>query len=289
MIDPHSLPVDQKISQLIDFALTEDLGDGDHSSLSTIDAAKTGVGRVRFKQDGIISGIDIAEIVVRKVDDKISIKTFAKSGDAVKNGDVVMELSGNVRNLLRAERILLNFMQRMSGIATMTRKFVDAVAGTKTIIIDTRKTTPNFRWFEKRAVVDGGGQNHRFGLYDMIMIKDNHVDEAGGITKALNKVNEYQKSKGKKLKVEIETRNLGEVKEAVETKLADRIMLDNFSPENIQEAVNYIAGRAETEASGGITLDNVKAYALSGVDFISVGALTHSYKSLDISMKISDS
>jgi nicotinate-nucleotide pyrophosphorylase (carboxylating) len=289
MIDPHSLPVDQKISQLIDFALTEDLGDGDHSSLSTIDATKTGVGRVRFKQDGIISGIDIAEIVVRKVDDKISIKTFAKRGDAVKNGDVVMELSGNVRNLLRAERILLNFMQRMSGIATMTRKFVDAVAGTKTIIIDTRKTTPNFRWFEKRAVVDGGGQNHRFGLYDMIMIKDNHVDEAGGITKALNKVDEYQKSKGKKLKVEIETRNLDEVKEAVDTKLADRIMLDNFSPEKIQEAVNYIAGRAETEASGGITLDNVKAYALSGVDFISVGALTHSYKSLDISMKISDS
>jgi nicotinate-nucleotide pyrophosphorylase (carboxylating) len=288
MFNPHSLPVDKKISQLIDWALAEDEGNGDHSSLSTIDADKEGIARVKVKEEGIISGIDIGEMVIRKVNPSIRINSLTKNGAHVKVGEVVMELSGNVRSLLRAERILLNFMQRMSGIATLTRQFVDAVKGTKTVILDTRKTTPNFRVFEKKAVLDGGGKNHRFGLYDMIMIKDNHVDESGGITKALNKVAVYQKAKDLNLRVEIETRNLDEVRKALNTKLAHRIMLDNFTPEKTKEAIALIAGQAETESSGGITLENVRAYALSGVDFISVGALTHSYKSMDISMKISD-
>ena len=288
MFNPHSLPVDEKILALVRSALAEDQGDGDHSSLATIDKNKTGVGRVRVKEAGILSGVDIAHIVANEVDASFSIVAFLKNGTAVKPGDVVMEISGNVRNLLRAERIILNFLQRMSGIASMTRRFVDAVEGTDVVILDTRKTTPNFRYFEKKAVVDGGGQNHRFGLYDMIMVKDNHVDESGGITRALEKVSAYQKDRQSQLKVEIETRNINEVKEVLRSGLADRIMLDNFTPELLKEAVELIGEKMETEASGGINLDNVRSYALTGVDYISVGALTHSYKSLDISMKISD-
>ena len=288
MFNPHALPVNEMIDQLIYSALEEDQGNGDHTSLSTIDPDKQGIGRVKIKENGILSGTDIADLVVRQVDPSLIIKIFLSNGAVVKPGDLAMQISGNARSLLRAERIVLNFMQRMSGIATMTRTFVDAIEGTKASILDTRKTTPNFRYFEKRAVVDGGGKNHRFGLYDMIMIKDNHIDESGGITKALHRAAEYQQKMKLNLKVEIETRNLTEVKEVLECKLADRIMLDNFTPELLKEAIELIDGRMETEASGGITLATVRSYAVSGVDYISVGALTHSYKSLDISMKISD-
>ena len=288
MFNPHALPVNEMIDQLIYSALEEDQGNGDHTSLSTIDPDKQGIGRVKIKENGILSGTDIADLVVRQVDPSLIIKIFLSNSAVVKQGDLAIQISGNVRSLLRAERIVLNFMQRMSGIATMTRTFVDAIEGTKASILDTRKTTPNFRYFEKRAVVDGGGKNHRFGLYDMIMIKDNHIDESGGITKALHRAAEYQQKMKLNLKVEIETRNLTEVKEVLECKLADRIMLDNFTPEMLKEAIELIDGRIETEASGGITLGTVRSYAVSGVDYISVGALTHSYKSLDISMKISD-
>ena len=216
-----------------------------------------------------------------KIDKKIT------DGSEVKIGDVALLIHGNVRSLLKAERLLLNCMQRMSGIATLTNKFVKETEGTKSKILDTRKTTPNFRQFEKYAVKIGGGMNHRFGLYDMILIKDNHVDAAGGITNALKRVSEYLKQTGKNLPVEIETRNIEEVKQVMEAGIANRIMLDNFSPELLMKAVQLINGKYETEASGGITMSNVRSYALSGVDFISVGALTHSYKSMDISMKIS--
>ncbi len=288
MFNPNSLPVIQQIEKLIVDALAEDQGTGDHSSLSTIESDKIGLGRVKIKEDGILSGIDIAILVARHVDSTLDINSFHKNGSPVKSGDIVMELTGNVRSLLRAERILLNFMQRMSGIATLTRQFVNEVSDTKTSILDTRKTTPNFRYFEKRAVLDGGGKNHRFGLFDMIMIKDNHIDASGGITNALERVASYLDKTGLNLKVEIETRNLAEVREVLKSKIATRIMLDNFTPELLAEAIEIIGRRIETEASGGITLKNVRSYALTGVDFISVGALTHSYKSLDISMKISD-
>lgn len=288
MFNPHHLPVNQMIEQLIAAALVEDEGTGDHSSISTIESDQIGTGRVKIKEEGILSGIDIATLVAKMVDPSLSIETFITNGAPVIKGDLIMEIKGNVRSLLRAERIVLNFMQRMSGIATMTGKFVNAVSGTNASILDTRKTTPNFRYFEKRAVIDGGGMNHRFGLYDMIMIKDNHVDASGGIKKALERVNAYQQRMQLKLKVEIETRNLDEVREVLDCKLADRIMLDNFTPEQLAEAIQMIGKSVETEASGGITLNNVRSYALTGVDYISVGALTHSYRSLDISMKISD-
>lgn len=288
MFNPHALPVNQMIEQLISAALAEDQGSGDHSSLATIETDKQGIGRVKIKEEGILSGVDIALLVAKQVDPSLEIRTLSVNGSPVKTGDVVMEIKGNVRSLLRAERIVLNFMQRMSGIASLTKLFVNEVSGTRASILDTRKTTPNFRYLEKRAVTDGGGKNHRFGLYDMIMIKDNHIDASGGITKALERVAAYQQKTGLQLKVEVETRNLNEVKEVLKCNLANRIMLDNFTPDLLAEAIELIAERLETEASGGINLKNVRSYALTGVDFISVGALTHSYKSLDISMKISD-
>ena len=276
------------VDEFIRLALLEDTGDGDHTSLATVGDHDTGTGNVKVKEDGIICGMELAKHVLHAVDRGISIETRSSDGRQVKKGDIVLIASGTVRSLLRAERLLLNCMQRMSGIATLTNHYAKAVADTGAKILDTRKTTPNFRQFEKQAVLAGGGFNHRFGLYDMILIKDNHVDAAGGIRQALERTKKYLQAIGKKLRVEIETRNMEEVREVLETGIADRIMLDNFSIEALSEAVRLIDHRLETEASGGITLDNVRQVAEAGVDFISVGALTHSYRSLDISMKISN-
>lgn len=274
------------ISDFISQALKEDIGDGDHTSLSTIEPSALGKADVKVKEEGIIAGLVVADQVLNAVDPRCIVKTLCAEGSLVRKGDVVMKVEGPVQSLLQAERLLLNCMQRMSGIATMTRRFVDVVAGTGAKILDTRKTTPNFRLFEKWAVSLGGGTNHRFGLYDMILIKDNHVDASGGIVPAIEKANTYLRTKGKELRIEIETRNIAEVEEVLRHGGVHRIMLDNFSPQAMHEAVLKINKSYETEASGGITLENVRAYAETGVDFISVGALTHSYKSLDISMKI---
>jgi nicotinate-nucleotide pyrophosphorylase (carboxylating) len=272
--------------ELLRFALAEDTGDGDHTSLSTIEPDKSGSAIVKAKEGGIIAGTEIAGQVLKMVDPSISFRINYADGLSVKSGDVILVAEGNLRNLLRAERLLLNCMQRMSGIATLTNKFIKETKGTQAKILDTRKTTPNFRYFEKLAVIAGGGTNHRYGLFDMILIKDNHVDAAGSITAALKKAKEYLEKSSRNLKIEIETRNLREVEEALQAGLANRIMLDNFIPEKLEEAVKIINNKAETEASGGITLSNVREYALTGVNFISVGALTHSYKSMDISMKL---
>ena len=274
------------VSDFIRQALLEDTGDGDHTSLSTIGQSEQGKAKVMIKENGVVAGLVVADQVLNIVDSSMVVKTLFAEGASVKPGDVVMNVQGSVRSMLKAERLLLNCMQRMSGIASLTRRYVDAVAGTGAVILDTRKTTPNFRLFEKWAVTLGGGMNHRFGLYDMILIKDNHVDASGGIREALRKANAYLKEQGKDLKIEIETRNLEEVKQVIAAGGAHRIMLDNFKPEMIREAVELINQKYETEASGGITLDNILEYARTGVNFISVGALTHSYKSLDISMKI---
>ncbi|MBP6335756.1 MAG: carboxylating nicotinate-nucleotide diphosphorylase [Bacteroidia bacterium] len=274
------------MAELLKFALLEDLGDGDHTSLSTIQSKSVSKAIVKVKETGIIAGILVAEHVLQLVDQEIIAKAMARDGDVVTTGQIAMELEGNTRALLRAERILLNCMQRMSGIASLTRKYVDAISGTNSKILDTRKTTPNFRLFEKWAVLSGGGTNHRFGLYDMILIKDNHVDAAGGIVQAIRKANKYIEETGKNLQIEIETRNLEEVRQVISEGNVQRIMLDNFGPALLKEAIELIKGNYVTEASGGIVLENVRDYALTGVNFISVGALTHSYKSLDISMKL---
>lgn len=274
------------VIDFLKYALKEDQGDGDHTSLSTIDADSSGKAVVKVKEHGIIAGLVVADMVLNLVDDSFIVKTKCKDGDSVEPGQIVMEIEGNTRSVLRAERLLLNCMQRMSGIASLTRKFVDAVSGTTTKILDTRKTTPNFRVFEKWAVQSGGGSNHRFGLYDMILIKDNHVDASGGIAKAIRKANQYLKTTGRTLPIEIETRNLEEVRQVLAEGGIQRIMLDNFSPGLLTEAVEIISDKYITEASGGIVLENVRKYAETGVNYISVGALTHSYRSLDISMKL---
>ena len=274
------------VSDFIRQAILEDVGDGDHTSLSTIGPDELGKARVMIKENGVVAGLVVADQVLNIVDSAMRVKTLVAEGAIVQNKDIVMEIEGPIRSMLKAERLLLNCMQRMCGIATLTRKYVDAVDGTKAKILDTRKTTPNFRLFEKWAVSLGGGTNHRFGLYDMILIKDNHVDASGGIKAALQKANDYLKKSGKDLKIEIETRNLDEVKDVISAGGADRIMLDNFSPEVMKQAIQLINGKYETEASGRITLENIRDYAATGVNYISVGALTHSYKSLDISMKI---
>ena len=279
---PYGLSPDE----FIKMALAEDIGDGDQTSLSTIDEGKKAIAKIKAKENGIIAGLPVAVNILQCVDKALKVKIYSTDGAIVSNGDIVMEIEGNVRSLLQAERLLLNCMQRMSGIATLTRKFVDAINGTGAEILDTRKTTPNFRHFEKLAVRAGGGINHRFGLYDMILIKDNHVDASGGITNALLKAQDYLLKTGKKLFIEIETRNIAEVEEVMKSNIAKRIMLDNFETEELLKAVKIINKKFETEASGGITLSNVYSYAATGVDYISVGALTHSYKSLDISMKI---
>ncbi|HNS11737.1 MAG TPA: carboxylating nicotinate-nucleotide diphosphorylase [Bacteroidia bacterium] len=274
------------IPEFLKHALDEDQGDGDHTSLSTIEKGARGKALVKVKEDGIIAGLVLADQILNLVDPESRVKVMVSEGAKVTKGDIVMEIESSTRSLLRAERLLLNCMQRMSGIASLTRKYVDAIEGTGTQILDTRKTTPNFRIFEKWAVQIGGGTNHRFGLYDMILIKDNHVDAAGGIIKAIQKANQYLKDTKRELPIEIETRNLEEVREVLKTGGVQRVMLDNFNTELLKEAVELIANKIITEASGGIVLENVRSYALTGVNYISVGALTHSYKSLDISMKL---
>ena len=273
------------ISEFISLSLREDVGDGDHTSLACIDENLTGKASVKIKEDGIVAGIALALQILEQVDKNIVARAFMEDGAAVKKGDLVIGIEGNVQSILKAERLLLNCMQRMSGIATLTRKMVEKISGTNAKLLDTRKTTPNFRFFEKQAVKIGGGQNHRFGLFDMIMIKDNHIDASGGITKAIGKANEYLIRKNKNLKIEIETRNIEEVKEVLRCGNVHRIMLDNFTDDLLKEAVLLINNKYETEASGGITLTTIRQYAETGVDFISVGALTHSVKSLDLSLK----
>ncbi|NTW25790.1 MAG: carboxylating nicotinate-nucleotide diphosphorylase [Lentimicrobium sp.] len=273
------------IDEIIEKALAEDIGDGDHTSLSAIAASASGKARLLVKEAGILSGMTIAQKVFNAVDPKIVFHSLLKDGDNIQPGDIAFTVEGPSISILMAERLVLNFMQRMSGIATNTARYVKALEGLKTRVLDTRKTTPLLRELEKQAVIDGGGHNHRFGLYDMILIKDNHVDFAGGISRAIIRANEYLKQTGRNLKIEIEVRNFDELKQVIETGNVNRIMLDNFTPVDLAKAVTIIDGRFETEASGGITLDTIRSFAESGVDFISVGALTHHIKSLDLSLK----
>ncbi len=273
------------IDEIIERALEEDLGDGDFTSLATIPENACGKAQLLIKEDGILAGVEIAKKIFQKVDKNIKFRILLKDGTKVKKGDIVFTVEGKSISILSAERLALNFMQRLSGIATATNKIVSQLKGLKTKVLDTRKTTPNLRLLEKEAVRIGGGENHRMGLYDMIMIKDNHVDFAGGIKQAINATKNYLKKNNKKLKIEIEVRNFDELNQVIECGEVDRIMLDNFSPEDLKKAINIINGRYETEASGGIGINNIRKYAESEVDFISVGALTHHIKSLDMSLK----
>ncbi|HJN05957.1 MAG TPA: carboxylating nicotinate-nucleotide diphosphorylase [Bacteroidales bacterium] len=273
------------ITDLIILALEEDIGDGDHTSLATISQNAKGKVELIAKDEGIIAGVKVAAMVFKEVDDKLNIEVRIKDGTSVIPGDIVMIIEGSSRSLLSAERTALNFIQRMSGIATFTNRVNSQIGDLDTKLLDTRKTTPYNRTVEKLAVRIGGGTNHRFGLFDMIMIKDNHVDFAGGISNAINLTVRYLKDKGKNLKIEIEVRDYNELNEVLENGAVNRIMLDNFSPEELRQAVTLINGRFETEASGGITIDNIRQYAETGVDFISVGALTHQISSLDLSLK----
>lgn len=275
---------DQLIDDLLTLAFAEDVGDGDATTLSTIPAEARGRQRLIIKEEGIIAGVDVARMVFKKFDPDLKMTVFIHDGTHVKPGDVAFEVEGSVRSLLQTERTMLNIMQRMSGIATTTAKYQSRLEGLKTKVLDTRKTTPGMRMLEKEAVKIGGGCNHRIGLFDMILIKDNHVDFAGGITQAVNAAKEYCKNCGKDLKIEVEVRNTPEIEEALAAGV-DRIMLDNFTPERTREAVRLINGRTEIESSGGITLDTLRQYGECGVDFISVGALTHSVKGLDMSFK----
>jgi nicotinate-nucleotide pyrophosphorylase (carboxylating) len=273
------------IDEIIEKALAEDIGDGDHTSRATIPSEKRGKARLIIKEEGILAGIDIARKVFEKVDPEIKFIKYLDDGTRVKKGDVAFEVEGYSRSLLSAERLALNFMQRMSGIATATFQMTSKLTGLKTKILDTRKTTPNLRVLEKYAVRAGGGENHRFGLFDMILIKDNHVDFAGGIRQAIEATHQYLKKHNKDLSIEIEVRNFDELSQVLEAGGIQRIMLDNFSPADLKKAVERIGGKYETEASGGITIETVRAYAEAGVDYISAGALTHHIKSLDMSLK----
>ncbi|MEG1910277.1 MAG: carboxylating nicotinate-nucleotide diphosphorylase [Bacteroidales bacterium] len=273
------------IDAYIALAVAEDLGDGDHTSLACIPDTALAKAAVFAKENGIIAGIEIARKIFTIIDKNVQFQSFYTDGQKIKIGDKIIELSGKSRSLLLGERLMLNYMQRMSGIATQTRKMVNLIKGTQAVLLDTRKTTPNNRIFEKMAVAIGGGQNHRFGLYDMMMIKDNHIDFAGGLTLAIDAANAYLKSTHKNLAIEIEVRNFEELKQVLRRGDVQRIMLDNFSPEEVQKAVTLIKGRCQTEASGGITAKNLKQYAQTGVDYISMGALTHHIKSLDLSMR----
>tara|TARA_B100001109_G_scaffold253513_1_gene251382 strand:- start:2186 stop:3022 length:837 start_codon:yes stop_codon:yes gene_type:complete len=269
----------------ISAALKEDIGNGDHSANSCIPENAIGKARLLIKSNGILAGLEVAKEVFYQVDPTCKLSCHMKDGDTIKVGDIAFEVSGSSRSILKAERLALNFMQRMSGIATHTAYLKKLLIGTNTQILDTRKTTPNFRLFEKQAVLLGGGQNHRMGLYDMIMIKDNHIDYAGGILKAIEKAKSYIKEQGLNIKIEIEARDLDEVHEILNSPKVDRIMLDNFSYDDLKTAVRLIGDRSETEASGGITEETIRQYAECGVDYISVGALTHQIKSLDMSLK----
>ncbi len=273
------------VDELIELAIKEDIGDGDHTSICCIPAEQQGRMRLLCKQDGIIAGIEIARLVLERLDPSMHFEQLIEDGARVKVGDVAFYVSGSERSLLQAERILLNIMQRMSGVATQTAIYVARLEGLHTKVLDTRKTTPGMRVLDKMAVKIGGGENHRIGLFDMILLKDNHIDFAGGVRKAVEKAREYLKATGRNIPIECEVRSLEDIDEVFAAGGADRIMFDNFTPEQTRVAVEKVAGRCETESSGGITLDNLRDYAEAGVDFISVGALTHQIKSLDMSLK----
>ena len=277
--------VDELEDRLIDLAFAEDIGDGDHTTLCCIPEEAMGRSHLLIKEDGILAGVEVAKKVFARFDPTLQVEVLINDGAKVKKGDIAMVVSGKTRSLLQTERLMLNIMQRMSGIATMTNKYVERLAGTHTHVLDTRKTTPGMRMLEKQAVKIGGGVNHRIGLFDMILLKDNHVDFAGGISNAINRCHEYLNAKGLNLKIEIEVRNFDELQQVMDCGGVDRIMLDNFSVENTKKAVEMIAGKYETESSGGITFDTIRDYAECGVDYISVGALTHSVKGLDMSFK----
>ena len=279
------LSVEELNDRLIDLAFAEDIGDGDHTTLCCIPKEAMGKSKLLIKEEGILAGVEIAKEVFRRFDPEMQVEVLMQDGAHVKPGDVAMVVTGRVQSLLQTERLMLNIMQRMSGIATMTHKYVERLEGTKTRVLDTRKTTPGMRMLEKAAVKIGGGVNHRIGLFDMILLKDNHVDFAGGIANAINRCHAYLKEKGKDLKIEIEVRNLDELRQVLDIGGVDRVMFDNFSLEDTRKGVEMVAGRIETESSGGITFDTIRDYAECGVDFISVGALTHSVKGLDMSFK----
>jgi nicotinate-nucleotide pyrophosphorylase (carboxylating) len=274
-----------KLSELIDRALAEDLGDGDHSALACIPNEAMGSAKLLVKEDGILAGVALAEMIFNKVDVRFQLDIQITDGQAVKAGDIAFVVHGPSQKLLSAERLVLNFMQRLSAIATQTNRYVQLLEGTKAKVLDTRKTTPGLRYLEKWAVALGGGYNHRIGLFDMIMLKDNHIDFAGGIDEAIKQTKAYLAKTGRDLKIEVETRDLTEVQQVLEAGGVDRIMLDNFTYKQTREAVELIDGRYETESSGGITLDTIRGYAECGVDYISVGALTHSVISMDLSLK----
>lgn len=276
---------DELIDDLLNLAFAEDVGDGDHTTLSTIPSDAIGKQKLLIKEEGIIAGVDIAKKVLNKVDPELKIEVFIEDGSRVKPGDIAFIVEGRVQSLLVAERTMLNIMQRMSGIATTTRRYQDELEGLHTKVLDTRKTTPGMRMLEKEAVAIGGGINHRIGLFDMILIKDNHIDFAGGIPQAVNAAKQYCAEHGKDLKIEVEARSLDDIKMILDLGGVHRIMFDNFTPELTREAVKLVGGKCQTESSGGITFGNLRAYAEAGVDYISVGALTHSVKGLDMSFK----
>lgn len=279
------LSVNELEDRLIDLAFAEDIGDGDHTTLCCIPEDAMGKSHLLIKEDGILAGVEVAKRVFSRFDPDLKVEVLIEDGTPVKVGDIAMIVSGKVRSLLQTERLMLNIMQRMSGIATVTNKYVERLKGTHTRVLDTRKTTPGLRMLEKQAVKIGGGVNHRIGLFDMILLKDNHVDFSGGIENAIDRCHAYLKEKGLDLKIEIEVRNFDELQQVLDHGGVDRIMLDNFSVEDTKRAVELIDGKYETESSGGITIDTLRDYAEAGVDFISVGALTHSVKGLDMSFK----
>lgn len=277
--------VDELEDKLIDLAFAEDIGDGDHTTLCCIPEEAVSQSHLLIKENGILAGVEVAKKVFSRFDSTLRVDVLLNDGASVKKGDIAMVVSGKIRSLLQTERLMLNIMQRMSGIATMTNKYVELLRGTKTRVLDTRKTTPGMRMLEKQAVKIGGGVNHRIGLFDMILLKDNHVDFAGGIDNAIDRCHAYLSEKSLDLKIEIEVRNFDELKQVLDCGGVDRIMLDNFSVDDTKKAVEMIDGKYETESSGGITFETIRKYAECGIDFVSVGALTHSVKGLDMSFK----
>jgi nicotinate-nucleotide pyrophosphorylase (carboxylating) len=277
--------MNELIDQLISLSFAEDIGDGDHTTLSSIPATAMGKSRLIIKEEGIIAGVEMAREIFHRFDPEMKMEVYINDGAHVKPGDVAFVVEGRVQSLLQTERLMLNVMQRVSGIATITNEYVKLLEGTKCRVLDTRKTTPGMRLMEKDAVRIGGGCNHRIGLFDMILLKDNHIDFAGGIPQAVSRAQEYCKAKGKNLKIEVEVRNFDELNQVLALEGVDRVMLDNFSVENTRKAVEIVNGKVEVESSGGITFDTIRSYAECGVDYVSVGALTHSVKSLDMSFK----